>query len=157
MTPRRLTAGAAAVLVGSLACVQCSRQETRSTTAVETGPQSLTPVLSVRELMAHIDPTADWIFDAAVVDVSATGTTVTAPVSDEDWLKVERGVLTLAEASNLLKMPRQVVPAGTRQNRPSLESRRRSYRRPRSRPRSIRIAGAGINTPMTSARWRSPR
>ena len=71
------------------------------------------PVLSIRELMTHvIDPTADLIFDAAVVDVSSSGTTTTAPVSDEDWLKVERGILLLAESSNLLKMPRPVAPAG---------------------------------------------
>ncbi len=62
--------------------------------------------------MAHvIDPTATAIFDAAVVDVSTAGTTTTIPVSDEDWLKVERGLLLLAESSNLLKMPRQVAPA----------------------------------------------
>jgi hypothetical protein len=49
--------------------------------------------------MTHvIDPTADPIFDAAVIEVSSSGTTTTAPVSDEDWLKVERGILTLAEA-----------------------------------------------------------
>jgi hypothetical protein len=34
----------------------------------------LTPVLSVKELMEHIvDPTAGWIFDAAVIDVSEKG------------------------------------------------------------------------------------
>jgi hypothetical protein len=74
----------------------------------------MTPTLSVRELMEHIiDPTADWIFDAAVVDATAAGVAETRPVSDEDWLKVERGVLLLAEASNLLKMPRAMAPAGS--------------------------------------------
>jgi hypothetical protein len=71
--------------------------------------QSVTPVLSVRELMTDIvDPIADWVFDAAVVDVSDKGTATTAPTSDEDWVKVERGLVTLAESSNLLKMPRPV-------------------------------------------------
>ena len=73
----------------------------------------LTPVLSVKELMEHIvDPTADWIFDAAVIDISEKGVVVTKPLTDEDWLKVERGALILAESANLLKMPRAMVPAG---------------------------------------------
>jgi hypothetical protein len=74
---------------------------------------ALTPVLSVKELMEHIvDPIADWIFDAAVVDISEKGVVETKPLTDEDWLKVERGALILAESANLLKMPRAMVPAG---------------------------------------------
>jgi hypothetical protein len=72
-----------------------------------------TPILSVKELMEHIvDPFADWIFDAAVVDISDKGVIETKPLTDEDWLKVERGALILAESANLLKMPRAIVPAG---------------------------------------------
>ena len=74
---------------------------------------SLTPVLSVKELMEHIvDPIADWVFDAAVIDVSEKGIVETKPLTDDDWLKVERGALILAESANLLKMPRTMVPAG---------------------------------------------
>lgn len=74
---------------------------------------SFTPVLSVKELMEHIvDPIADWIFDAAVVDVSEKGTVETLPLTDEDWTRVERGALILAESANLLKMPRTMVPPG---------------------------------------------
>ncbi len=63
--------------------------------------------------MEHIvDPTADWIFDAAVIDVTAAGTVETKPISDDDWLKVERGALLLAESANLLKMPRAIVAVG---------------------------------------------
>jgi len=63
--------------------------------------------------MEHIvDPTADWIFDAAVIDVSDKGTVETLPLTDEDWTRVERGALILAESANLLKMPRTMVPAG---------------------------------------------
>ena len=74
---------------------------------------SFTPVLSVKELMEHIvDPIADWIFDAAVIDVSEKGTVETLPLTDEDWTRVERGALILAESANLLKMPRMMVPPG---------------------------------------------
>ena len=75
--------------------------------------ESLVPVLSVKELMEHvIDPTADFVFDAVGVDVSAKGAVETKPVSDDDWLKVERGALQLAESTNLLKMKRPVAPSG---------------------------------------------
>jgi hypothetical protein len=77
------------------------------------GLDVLTPVLSVKELMEHIvDPTADWVFDAAVIDVSEKEVVETKPLTDEDWLKVERGALILAESANLLKMPRAMVPPG---------------------------------------------
>ncbi len=75
---------------------------------------AMTPAMSIKELMEHIvDPTADWIFDAAVVDVSDKGTVETTPLTDEDWLKVERGAWLLAESANLLKMPREVEAPGT--------------------------------------------
>ena len=103
---------AGVIALGALCVSQCgSRPQAAPESAAAT---ELTPVLSVKELMEHIiDPTADWIFDAAVVDVNANGVQTTAPVSDEDWLKVERGALLLAESSNLLKMRRPMVPAGT--------------------------------------------
>jgi hypothetical protein len=72
---------------------------------------ALTPTLTVRELMEHIiDPTADSVFDAAVIDVTAKGVVETKPLTDEDWLKVERAGLLLAESANLLKMPRRMAP-----------------------------------------------
>jgi len=74
----------------------------------------------VKELMEHIiDPTADWVFDAAVVDVTAKGIVETKPLSDEDWLKVERGGLLLAESTNLLKMPRRMAPPTQDINKPN--------------------------------------
>lgn len=95
-------------LLAGLSLAQCARTDTPAPPATV-----FTPVLSVKELMEHfIDPTADWIFDAAVVDVSAAGVKETVPVTDEDWLKIERGALQLAESSNLLKMERPVAPAG---------------------------------------------
>ena len=72
---------------------------------------TLTPTLTVKELMEHIiDPMADWVFDAAVIDVTVKGVVETKPLNDEDWLKVERGGMMLAESMNLLKMPRRIGP-----------------------------------------------
>jgi hypothetical protein len=110
MRLKRLIRGAALTFAYALSLTACAPQPDEEPSSTSS---AMTPVLSIRELMTHIiDPTADWIFDAAVVDVSASGTTTTVPVSDDDWINVERGLLTLAEASNLLKMQRQVAPVG---------------------------------------------
>ncbi len=95
-------------------CTSAPATSARPESAAPVSGSELTPVLSVKELMEHvIDPTADWIFDAAVIDVSAAGTSETRPITDEDWLEVERGALLLAETANLLKIPRPMVPPGT--------------------------------------------
>ena len=113
-TPGRVVA-IGLFIAAALAVASCtSAPDPPASASGASDEAALTPVLSVQELMEKIiDPTADWIFDAAVVDVSAQGTVETKPISDEDWLRVERGALLLAEASNLLKMPRHMVPPGT--------------------------------------------
>ena len=104
-------AAASLLWLSALALQHCSPPP--ATPPAPSLESSLTPVLSVKELMEHIiDPIADWVFDAAVIDVSAKGIVETMPLTDEDWLRVERGALILAESANLLKMPRAMVPAG---------------------------------------------
>ena len=81
--------------------------------AAAAAPSDLTPLVSIKELMENIiDPIADNIFDAVGTDVSAKGVVETKPVTDEDWAKVRQGAVTLAEGTNLLKMPRRVAPPG---------------------------------------------
>jgi len=106
---------AGVVLVAALASQQCSSKPAATTNAATPAApsleSSLAPTLSVKELMEHIiDPTSDWIFDAAVIDITRKGVTETKPLTDDDWLKVERGGYVLAEATNLLKIPRRMVP-----------------------------------------------
>ena len=113
---RSVDGGIVLAVVCSLVAAGCSSPPAPAALTAPAAPAAadLTPVLSIQELMEHIvDPTADWIFDAAVIDVSAAGTRETKPISDDDWLQVERGALLLAESANLLKMPRAVVAAGT--------------------------------------------
>jgi hypothetical protein len=115
-TPRgHFIAWAGLVFVAALLLAQCmSKPAANSAAATPAAPSldsSLTPTLSVKELMEHvIDPTADWIFDAAVVDISHKGLSETKPLTEEDWLKVERGGYVLAESTNLLKIPRRMAP-----------------------------------------------
>lgn len=111
----RLMAWAGLVFVAALASQQCTSKPAATTAAASPAApsldSSLAPTLSVKELMEHIiDPTSDWIFDAAVIDISHKGISETKPLSDDDWLRVERGGYLLAESSNLLKIPRRMVP-----------------------------------------------
>jgi hypothetical protein len=80
-------------------------------------PPEVKPLVTIKELMESvIDPIADNIFDAVGVDVTAQGTVETKPVTDEDWAKVRQGAVTLAEGTNLLKIPRRVAPPGDKNN-----------------------------------------
>jgi hypothetical protein len=105
-----------ALFLSALASQYCMSKPTSATTTAATPAapsldSSLAPTLSVKELMEHIiDPTADWIFDAAVIDISHRGVTETKPLNEDEWLKVERGGWLLAESTNLLKIPRRIVP-----------------------------------------------
>ena len=96
---------AAAILVFVVALAgQCSSKP---------APVPLTPVVSVRELMENIvEPTADVIFDSVVTTSSASGVVEIKPTTEDDWVRVQRAAMLLAEATNLLKMPRQVASAG---------------------------------------------
>jgi hypothetical protein len=110
----RLIVWTGLVFVAALASQQCVSKPGATAAATPAAPSlesSLAPTLSVKELMEHvIDPTSDWIFDAAVVDISHQGISETKPLTDDDWLKVERGGYLLAESTNLLKIPRRMVP-----------------------------------------------
>jgi hypothetical protein len=100
------------LLFCAIASQQCTAKRTSATTtaAAPSLDSSLAPTLSVKELMEHvIDPTADAIFDAAVIDITQKGVVETKPLSDKEWLKVERGAYLLAESTNLLKIPRRMV------------------------------------------------
>jgi hypothetical protein len=73
--------------------------------------QGFSPVGSILEVMLEIvDPIADAIFESVSVVITANGTTETQPRTDAEWLAVRHNALILAEAGNLLKMPRPVGP-----------------------------------------------
>jgi hypothetical protein len=76
-------------------------------------PSDMKAMVSIKELMENIfDPIADNIFDAVVTDITAKGVVETVPRTDEDWAKVRIGAVTLAEGTNLLKIPRPAAPPG---------------------------------------------
>ena len=83
----------------------------------------LEPIAPIEAVMRYIiDPSADSIWGAVVVDVTAEGTTTSVPSSDEDWLELRRHALIIAEASNLLLMEgRPVAAPGSRSEMPSVD------------------------------------
>ncbi len=115
ISPARALASAGFVFLSALTLPHCTSKpaETPAAASPTAEQMGLTPVLTVQELMEHmVDPVADAIFDSVGTDVTAAGVVDTKPETDDDWLKIERAALQLAEASNLLKMPRPMAPAG---------------------------------------------
>jgi hypothetical protein len=108
-----MTAGGFALLLTVFA-LQCTAKP-EPTAEAATPPVDLAPLFSVKELMENIvDPQSDFIFDAVAVDIGEHGIVETKPTSDDDWLRVQRATVILAESTNLLKMPRRVAPEGDR-------------------------------------------
>lgn len=99
------------LLLVVVSTLQCAKPEPAAEAASVAA--DLTPLFSVKELMQNIiDPQADFIFEAVAVDIDEHGIVETKPTSDEDWLKVQRAAVLMAESTNLLKMPRRVAPEG---------------------------------------------
>jgi hypothetical protein len=77
----------------------------------------LEPVVSVKELMKYmIDPVADNVFNAVGSSTTKDGTIEWEPKTDEDWDKIRVGAISLAEAADLLKVPRPFAPPGDLNN-----------------------------------------
>ncbi|MBM3820725.1 MAG: hypothetical protein FJW14_17160 [Acidimicrobiia bacterium] len=115
MRQSRFLAGAVLLVATALATQSCTRTAEAPTPAEApaAAPASdMAAVVSVRELMTNlVDPLSDNIFDAVGSDVTSKGIVETKPTTDEDWARVRQGAIVLAEASNLLKIPRKAAPA----------------------------------------------
>lgn len=65
---------------------------------------------TIRDVMDSIVmPSADVIWNAVAVNVSAEGVTEIAPETDEDWERIRRAAVMLAEATNVLAIPGRPV------------------------------------------------
>jgi hypothetical protein len=117
LTTLRAAAAGAAVLAA--ACTS-SRPPAPPPPAAAQAPAlwgDMKPVVSVKELMRDmLDPASDYIFDAAKIITTKTGTVEELPKTDEDWQRVRTGATTLAEGVYLLKVPRPFAPEGDLNN-----------------------------------------
>jgi len=81
------------------------------------------PTAAIEEVMRYvIDPAADSIWNAVVVEVTAEGTRERVPSTDEEWAALRGHALTLIEGTNLLLMEnRRVAAAGSRSEMPGVD------------------------------------
>ena len=115
-------------------------------TAAASTTASFRFVGTVRDIMhVMIEPFADAIFDAIVVDVTADGIKERRPETAEDWDVVEHGALGLAEAANLLRMAGRPIAAPHEMNvdpeGPELPPAQIAIRVNRSRTRWLKHVG----------------
>ena len=69
-----------------------------------TGPPFRTDA-TVRMLMAHmVDPAADLVWDAVGTIIDNSGENHWEPETEEDWIAVRYGAMSIIEAGNLLMM-----------------------------------------------------
>jgi hypothetical protein len=93
--PHRLVLWASALVLGAAVMTAQSAE----------APQFSTDI-SIDEIMeAIVMPTADAIWKAVQVDLTAAGEVKTAPSSEEAWLALRHQAVTLASVTNLLMIP----------------------------------------------------
>jgi cytochrome c556 len=120
-TVRRTHARQAWLAAALTALAACSSSPGTTSPPPGQPPQALwgelKPVVSVKELMKYmIDPVADNVFNAVGSTLTRDGTTEWEPKTDEDWEKIRVGAVSLAEAADLLRVPRPFAPAGDLNN-----------------------------------------
>ena len=91
--------------------------------AAEADTTGFIPDITIAEIMESIVmPTAQAIWDAVGVDVTAQGPIETKPETEEQWAALRAAAVTLAEATNALVIPgRHAAPPGTESENPDAE------------------------------------
>ncbi len=81
------------------------------------------PTATVEELMrSMIDPAADAVWDAVVIEATADGIVETRPETAGDWIRLRGHAVTLAEASNLLQIEgRRIAAPESRSDLPGID------------------------------------
>jgi hypothetical protein len=81
------------------------------------------PTATIKDLMLSVvDPSADVVWLSVTMVTDEKGLVETMPQSDEEWLKVRHGAVTLMEAANLLMIPgRRVARPGEKSETPGVE------------------------------------
>jgi hypothetical protein len=110
-----------------LAClvfIACQKPETPAASQTSQVDQTLqVPVATVKDLMlAIIDTNADVVWESVSSVSNEKGIQETRPQTDEDWQKVRRGAVALAEGANMLMIPgRRVARPGEKSETPGVE------------------------------------
>ena len=98
-------------------------ERTSAKIAAEPDSTGFTTDITIIEIMESIVmPSAQAIWDAVGVDVTAQGTIEKKSQNDEEWAALRAAAVTLAESSNLLVVPgRHAAPPGARSENPDAE------------------------------------
>jgi hypothetical protein len=109
------------VCFACLAAVACQSQQ--SSSAPPAAQSEYLPTATIKDLMLSvIDPSADVVWLSVTTVVDEKGLVETMPKTDEEWLKVRHGAVTLMEAANLLMIPgRRVARPGEKSETPGVE------------------------------------
>ena len=68
------------------------------------------PTHTIREVMdSMVMPSADVLWNAVSVNVTASGIQETKPETDEDWQRIRWAAVTLSEATNVVSIPGRAV------------------------------------------------
>jgi hypothetical protein len=78
---------------------------------------------TIKDIMdSMVDPVADVIWNSVATIVTKEGVEERAPRTDEEWARVRRAAVTLAEVTDLLLMPgREVAKPGDKSQNPGIE------------------------------------
>lgn len=102
-----------------------SRREDGGGEAAAATPNStpaFMPEATIKDLMLGlVDTSADTVWLSVTTTVDDRGIVDVQPKDEEEWTEVRYGALRLAEASNLLMMPRRVAPPGDKSVAPGVE------------------------------------
>ncbi len=82
-----------------------------------------TPTSTIKDIMdSEVDPNADLLWAAVSTTITAKGTELKEPHTDDEWKEVRRHAITLFEATNLIVMPgRHVAKPGEKAENPGIE------------------------------------
>lgn len=114
-------------VLGLIVCVMClaggACQSQQSSPAPAAPQAGYVPTATIKDLMLSvIDPSADVVWLSVTTVVDEKGLVETMPKTDEEWLKVRHGAVTLMEAANLLMIPgRRVARPGEKSETPGVE------------------------------------
>lgn len=112
--PRRLAGKPRAVALAAPVALVAIAAASFSACAPDDPPSPFRPTATVEELMrTMIDPAADAVWDAVVIDATPDGIVETVPETDGDWVRLRRHAVTLAESANLLLVEGRRVAAPT--------------------------------------------
>jgi hypothetical protein len=140
----------AALFVCGIGFVVVGAGEARKAPAAAATASTVTPIASVKQIMAGIvGPAADAIFNAVSTTVTQKGIEEVAPRNDEEWAKVGAYAASLSEAGNLLMADGRAVDRAdwVKMAQAMVDAGRKSLKATEAKDKEgLLMAGEDVNT-----------